>query len=336
MSNDIKFTKIDTLNSYNFARLEENDEPYIKGFPIIFLTTPLLNLTKDNIINDSYFSYMSTNETELLSMLSFGINDSESYKSNSPFIKPLTNKFKTMDARDTTSRTKTLNETFYGHKMLLPSSLIESINGDEFSVTYTENSDLIITKLHKLWVEYTERIRRGDFRPSEATINGRYIDYFSTLYYFILDFDCETIKYYAKYTGIVPLNIPYSAYSSSVGDQGSLVELNVNYSYSYKEDMDPAILLDFNYVSKKIDKLVNLPEDEEELKLVKKDVLIAGDENNINNRLSQIGQYYYFNLEDQHYIDNFHESLSNKSKAEIVMSKLNSADKNYKFKLKFY
>lgn len=339
MAEDLTLTKVNPIRSFNFARLEETDEPYIKGFPIIFLTTPLLNLTKDNIEADSYFSYMANNERDILSLLSFGTSNSTTYKTTSPFIKVLTNKFKTMDAKDTTARTKTLNETFYGHKMLLPSSLIESINGDEFSVTYTENNDLIITKLHKIWVEYTERIRRGDFCPTKTAIDDRYIDYLSSLYYFILDFDCETIKYYAKYTGIVPLNVPYSSFSDSIGEQGNIVDLSINYSYSYKEDMDPAILLDFNYNSNKIENLVNLPNNEEDIKLLKADGMTSGIEEDINKSLSESGGYYYFSGADEekdNFLSDLYKSFNNKSHAKIYMTKNNTADNKYQFRLKFF
>jgi len=331
------FTNI--ITNFNSARIEENDEPFIKGIPYIFFTTPFLNLSKDNLQVNSFLSYLLQYESEFLGLLSYGgIASSDGAFTTSPFVKILTNKFKNMDAKDTTSRSKTINETFYGHRQIIPSTYLESINGDEFSITFAENSDLQITKLHKIWLEYIELVRRGDIVPSQSTINGRYIDFYSTVYYFLVDFDGETIKYYSKYTGVAPLTIPYSSFSSTVGESPSPVELNINYVYCYKEDMDPSILFDFNYTSLKTSDLVS-PADSETITNVKANAIKSGLDSSINKELNDGDNNYFIATSDQiknneKTIDDLWKSYSKKTKAQVVFTK-NNNDNEYSFKLKF-
>lgn len=247
----------DILNKFNPYKLEENQEPLIKGIPFIFMTTPFLNLSEENIANDAFLTYMDKFEPDLLNTLSYSNNaqsgDLKQHgRSNSPFIKILTNKFKDVSLSSLSLRTKETNETFYGFKQSLPGSIVDSISAGEISVTYNETKGLSITKLHKVWAEYTDNIRRGIFKPSSNTLNGRFIDYLSSLYYFLLDYDMSTILFYSKYTGLFPLSVPYSNLGVSMGNH-ELVTTDISYGYSYKEDLNPTILMEFNSVAKNID-----------------------------------------------------------------------------------
>lgn len=324
---------------YNSARLKEEVDPYVKGIPYMFITTPLLNLVEGNTSTNTFFSFMANMHPEILGMLNYGAPSSTTFSTTSPFIKPLCNSFKNIDLRATTARTKEINETWYGHKQSLPGSLINSINGSEFSVSYLENKDLIVTNLHKIWLEYTELVRRGDFYPSDAATDGRYIDYLSTVYYFVVDFDGETILYYCKYTGVAPLNVPYTSLGAAVGDKAIAVELSVNYLYSYKEDLDPSILSDFNYLNRSPENLVNLPTDNEILLDLKKDPFYVGTDADYNSRLqtsTTMNNHYYVPKDtDKNQYDLLHDSQALKSNVRVVMVKSPETSK-YKFKLKFF
>jgi hypothetical protein len=74
------------------------------------------------------------------------------------------------------------------------------------------------------------------------------IDYMSSIYYFVLEPDGKTLKYWAKYTGCWPNQIPYSQMSYRRGES-TMVELEGTFVYTSKEDMSVAILEDFNRVS---------------------------------------------------------------------------------------
>lgn len=229
---------------YNSNRLLHNTEFSVKGIPYIFFTTPMLNLTKDNCNSDSFLSYMAAMNPEVLSLLSYGNATDSSYATASPFIKLLSNTAMSFDAKDSVSKTKEVGETFYGYKLTLPGADIDSIVGDEVSIKYRDLPGLPVLNLHKAWFDYHNAVRRGSLIPNREAITSHYLDYTSSIYYFLCSFD-GTIEYYCKLTGIVPINVPYSAFSSD-WQSHELVEYNVQYAYSFKEDMNPDILLDFN------------------------------------------------------------------------------------------
>lgn len=331
---DNLYNQVNTFNNFNPGRLEETEEGYIKGFPYLFLTTPFLNFSEENIKSNTFLSYMYEFEPDVLKQLSYG---SGAINSPSPFIKILSNRFKSMESRDTTARTKQINETFYGHKQIVPGTYLDSINGDQFTITYAETSKLHIVKLHKIWLEYVENLRRGLYHPSQSAKDFRYIDFYSSLYYFIVDFDGETIKFFSKYTGISPINIPYNVFSMAIPETPNPVELNVNYVYCYKEDMDPATLFDFNYVSKHTSSLVSsgvLNGNTEEIKTQLQNVnMVTGKDQGINSQLlNKDGKKSYYDGNGN--IHDWHESLTNKTSAEVVYS--DKGDGEYTFKLKFY
>ena len=134
---------------------------------------------------------------------------------------------------------------------------------DTYRVTFQNSSKSRLGKT--IWIKDTI-IKKGKKKPIRenmvAKIESRMsmgitdkltekdeIDFVSSLYYFILDRDFETILYYSKYTGIVPISNPYSALSSSYGSTAEIPDVAIDYAYSYKEDLDPRILIDFNMLA---------------------------------------------------------------------------------------
>lgn len=249
-----EFLRNNTINeyvSYNPYRLDQvYEDPAVKGIPIMFITTPSLNFSQFNLEADGFLSYVANNEPHLLSFLTTSITESIVGKEHSmPFIPLLTNRFTDFSAKDIQSVTKEVGETYYGYKQLLPGILVNSKAGDTTSITYVDNANLDILKLHKIWVDYTEYTARGLMKPARISLLHKFIDYTCSIYLFVLDMDGETIQYYSKYTGCVPISVPYSEFSSKIGGNQELIQYSIEYAYSYKEDMDPAILYDFNTVS---------------------------------------------------------------------------------------
>jgi len=238
------YNNIDLLKEYDIYRKSDpnSHDVYVKGIPYMFITTPKLNLSQDNIDRDNFLIYMKNIEPDLMNCLS------TSGSTISPFIKLFSNAFRGIDGKDLASRTVDIGETFYGYKQTLPISIIDSQVGDTLTVHYEEYKHLPIVKLHKLWTEYTEKVRRGTFQPSREAIQQRFIDYVASIYYFVLDFDGETILFWSKYTGAVPISVPYGDLVTD-GKDHDIPELSIEYIYSFKEDLEPGILSDFNKVS---------------------------------------------------------------------------------------
>ena len=70
----------------------------------------------------------------------------------------------------------------------------------------------------------------------------------SSIYYFVLNPDGKTIKYWIKYTGCYPTEIPSTSLQYNRGSSEN-VELNLTFQYTLKEEMNPDILKEFNLIS---------------------------------------------------------------------------------------
>lgn len=256
---DIFGKEIDIVKNFDIYKYWQRDvDPYIKGIPFVFFTTPVMNLSRENYDRDGYFSFMCGNYPGLYSSLTNTaivnietINgDSDiSLSNNSPFIKILTNSFKGLEGKDLSSKTLEMSETFYGFKQVLPGPYVDSITGGTLSVRFSDSKNLHIIHLHKLWMDYIEYVSRGFFIPCEDIKRNNEIDYVSTLYYFVLDYDLSTILYYSRYVGVAPILNPYSSLVASIGESIDIPEITIEYSYSYKQDLTPEILLDFNRIN---------------------------------------------------------------------------------------
>ena len=236
------------FNKYN--KYNANTDFAYKGINYIFITKPRLNLVAEagdsyrlNIDNNAFFKYLEGTNPEVLEMLC-----DKSTVDSSMFIKLLSNRYKGFETQDQVMRTKEMHETWKGYKLNQPISVINSVNGGSFSITYDEVNNSIITKIHKAWLDYIEKVRFGEVVPSADSVQNRELEYLSSLYYFSLTPDGETIQYWAKYVGLAPISAPYSSFGGDKGEIDS-IKPSVQYAYSYKEDMEPDILLDFNKVS---------------------------------------------------------------------------------------
>jgi hypothetical protein len=166
-----------------------------------------------------------------------------------PFMKVLTNMMQGFTPTDTVMEIRHVKETFQGYQMVVPTNPVKSMVGGSFQIEYLELEDGDITWLHKVWLDYIYAVKRGLVRPKDYNLDANVIDYASSMYYFVVAPDGMTLRYWAKYTGVIPTAVPYSAYSTSVNESTDIVKLTIPYEYSYKEDMDMAILADFARVS---------------------------------------------------------------------------------------
>lgn len=239
---------IHEISKFNPYKLHDNNsEIFNKGIPMVFFSSPRMNLVKENIERDSFFMYMNQIKPDLFASLNY--SNLNALSSGRPFIPILSNRFKGIQLADTQTTMKEFHETFYGYKQNLPVGNVNSISGGEISVEFQENKNIDIIHLVKAWADYIEGVTRGYFFPSEEAKGKRFIDYTSSIYYFLLDFDGETILHYSKYSGCFPINVPYDVFSQNVGEDVDVPQVSVNFAYSYKEDMNPDILVDLNTTS---------------------------------------------------------------------------------------
>lgn len=259
----------DNFNSFNIYKSAENQDYLQSGIAYVFFTKPSLHF--GNNIPDYVHKigiYKKINQQNFFRTCPF-IDEivnrkSQMYsevlrglKGGSGFVNFITNLAENFETQDQTLETFNASETFRGYKLTLPSSSVESRAGGTFSINYHETRNMEVTVFHKIWVDYIEAIRLGTIVPSNSSIrrynrnnvkNRGYIDYMNSCYYFLLDADGKTIKYYAKYTGVFPTNVPFNTFNWELGNN-TLKKLSITYAYNFKEDMNPEILKEFNYVS---------------------------------------------------------------------------------------
>lgn len=230
------------------------------GIVYAFMSKPNLNLTINptkgsssttvgkpdyNSTENGFVYYIANNYPEIIESLTYS---SDKTNSTPMFIPLLYNNFKSTSLEDHNFLENSYGETYRGFSQRLPTTAGSSMAGGTISMSYQENDPPVITYLHKIWFDYIEKVKFGYMAPTQDTIDKKELDYTSSLYYFLCGPDGETIKFWAKYVGLFPQNVPYSAFDGSVGERNVLPPINCTYMYSYKEFLQPEILQDFNDV----------------------------------------------------------------------------------------
>lgn len=221
---------------------------FSKSFSHVFFTRPDLNLFKennpnvllDNVENDAAFYYLNKNSPMVLKSLTKNF-------SSKHYLNPfLSNVAKSFSLSDEYVDSGEYGETYSGWKVKYGKNNIKSKTAGNFDISYNDDKDYNIYKIHKAWVDYISNVWRGKFRASQENIHGRILDYACSVYYFVCGPDGETILLWSKYTGVFPTTIPSAASSWTHGNVPSNVNFSINYEYSWKTDFDPITIAEFN------------------------------------------------------------------------------------------
>lgn len=246
-----KYGEVNIYNNFNPYRLRENTEPFMGGLPIVFLTTPSMNIYENGdccetlLDSNQLFSYLNSTDSYILKQLQYSGGGS-----TSPFIKLCTNRFKGITLKDFGMKTIEDYENYYGWKQILPASTIDNFTAESsLTVNFAETKNLDITKIFYAWMTYIEVTSYGLHEPTQTTRDNRILDFTSSLYFFLLDFDMRTVLYFTKYTGIYPTNVPLSSLVLSDITSRNAIETTITFAYQYKEELNPQIIYDFNAVS---------------------------------------------------------------------------------------
>ena len=244
---DLEFADISSFNIYKVAH---NNDYLVPGTGYTFMVKPNLPLNGDT----GYLKFGKNTFAADLSSYSVGkyvisslCRDDDTI--SSPFIPAFTNSAETgFEAKDVVLDVEDRYENYHGQKITFGKSKYASEGNDTITLTFPEYDNMYFTLLHKLWVDYSHDSQTGIYKGSKINIDNMIIDYMTTFFYFLTGVDGVTIKYFSKYTGLFAVNVPYSSLSSAPNDR-SVKKLSCNYAYTYKEDLNPNILEDFNYIS---------------------------------------------------------------------------------------
>jgi len=263
---------IRNLTAFNGFYTNQYREPLVGGLGFIFITKPMLfiepikpvkgqsredllaNMAYINMTRDPVFSQflaseaLSKEDLLLVKMLSYNEKYTADPDYKSCFLPIFTNECKGFDPNDVNMDSISTFDTKQGYSQPLPTYKTASEAANQLTIPVTEDSNLSFTKMLTLWVNYISNITDGTFDANPNMIKTGTLDYTSSIYYFLLEPDGQTIKYYCRYTGCWPTSIPFGGLKYARGS-GEPVEIDTTWQYTVKEDMNPKILEDFNRVS---------------------------------------------------------------------------------------
>lgn len=219
----------------------------------IFFTRPDLNImTSSKEMHsqaeiDPFYSYIYNNQPYVIKYLT-------KYASSKHQFNPMiSNNPKSFEISDEYIKTVEAGETYTGYKIFYGRNDIESKAAGEISINYIDDRNLDIYKMHKVWVDYISKVFRGEFSPKKKYKHSKTLDYAVSVYYFLMAQDGETILFWSKFTGVFPTNTSSSTFSWDRDSMIKLPEVSIKYAYSFKRDLDPAHLAEFNTLSSEYD-----------------------------------------------------------------------------------
>lgn len=240
------------FSEFNRYKLAMPDYHATKLVPYIFFTKPMLEMVtgggdlKQPLAKDPLWKSLYRDEPKLFTGL-----DSSYSRDGHVFNALLSNSAMSFQASDEVLKTVEHGETYTGWKMVYGRHTNESNTAGQFSIQYVDDHNFNIYKMHKIWIEYINKVYRGEIDVDRNHIFKKVLTYPCSLYYIVCAADGETILYWSKYFGVFPVNTPASVSSWTHGSYHGLPEFSVNYVYSIKEDFHPVSLNEFNMQSER-------------------------------------------------------------------------------------
>ena len=159
----------------------------------------------------------------------------------------LSNAIKSLNIPDYALESKEGFENMFGHRFSFGTTGRKSGYQTDFSINFYDTNDLLILNTIKTWVKYIEVMYEGQANLMVNPMQTGNMDYLGALYYFILEPDNQTIAHWGRYTGIYPVNVPWSTISMNPGSS-DIPEFSVNFKCQWHEWNSLEVLQDFNFV----------------------------------------------------------------------------------------
>lgn len=243
---------------YNRFKIAMPDTVLQKTFSHVFFTRPDCNIVNymgngrieltDEFINREYYlSEFNNNKNTLMQLSGTTGLDHQ-------FMMLPSNRARSFETKDVTLTTENYGKTLHGNSIAYGRITDASRAVDTFSVSFEEDRDLHISKLHNYWIDYIEGVNKGFYMPRDLYLMDKQLDYACAVYFFLCAENGEDIIYWTKIYGVFPTNIPGSVFSYSKGQSVNSIdnEINITYQYSWRsKDWDPKVLLEFNMLSDK-------------------------------------------------------------------------------------
>ena len=270
-SNDI--ARAMKLFMYNRFKSPDINLAHNKSFTYVFFTRPDCNLLEpDNANGQPTACQQALNHTDTALMwrrwpeLFKLLSDKSKCGDNNNFNFLLSNQITSFQLADEELDTLTAGKSWNEYEIYYGDQY-KGRGPGKISCTFTETSEYSIINLMKLWITYIDNVSRGAWSPyyphDKKTLKvkqkvddslchayDRALDYGASIYVFKCGPDGEDVLYWTKYYGVFPIVTGASALSWQIGDPvGQAPNINIEFAYSYKKDLSPISLLEFNKLS---------------------------------------------------------------------------------------
>lgn len=257
---------------YNRFKTPDTNMAYNKTFTHVFFTRPDLNILYENkdvvnqVRNHSDSSIIWRRYPELFPLLV----DARRCHDDNNFNLLLSNQVVSTDNPEETLEIASAGKTWRGYEISYGSEF-NGREAGELNCVFTETNELSIYSLIKLWMTYIDNVSRGAWKPSywlqdpgkedwnskqwsddqwgftDSHVFTKTLDYASSCYIIKCGPDGEDVLYWTKYYGIFPISSGASAFNYELANPvGDTPKLNIRFRYSFKRDMNPISLIEFN------------------------------------------------------------------------------------------
>lgn len=224
----------------------------------LFFTKPDLNIIKrddttgvlvgQNILTDylsnlPYWKDLIKNKKRIIKLLQLSADPTDN------FNHLLQNQvISNLEVRSLSAQTVETPTNMYGVGFSYRGSSEASDDNIDFSLEFKDGKWLDVYHYFKTYEEYETLKHHGSIRPWKYYIENKIIHDQFSIYKFLVDEDMETILYWGKYYGVMPMSLPRDVFSNANFDSG--ISYSVDFKAAFFEDMKPEIIGDFNAISK--------------------------------------------------------------------------------------
>lgn len=240
-----KFNRYGYINPYNIDQVTRE---------YLFFTKPDLNIFKSTTRNSDlnerlksipFFSEANERNRNALKQLQFSVPEADGIRN--PFMYLLSNNVTSkLDLPSISAESKESTPNIMGTAIQYRGHSYKSDNGYDFSLSFTDTSNLELYTLVKAYDEYMRLLKVGEIEPKRGHILNRIIPEQFAIYKFLIGNDGETILYYAKLTGCYFTDVPRSDMSDP-GNDG--FKYSISFHAQFVEDSNPMIINEFNRTS---------------------------------------------------------------------------------------
>lgn len=220
-------------------------KPDLHIFQIADDTGILTGKLNEGLLNDPFWVDLGKNRKKTIKLLQSSYNRT----SKDPFNHLLQNQvISNLEIPALSADSIETATNAYGVSLSYRGSSESSDDNLEFSLEFKDTKQLDVYYFFKAYEEYETLKHHGIIRPYKKYIIDKVLHDQFAIYKFLVDDDMETILYYGKYYGVMPVSLPRDVFSNSNFDGG--LSYSINFKAAFYEDMRPEILADFNAVSK--------------------------------------------------------------------------------------